>query len=128
MNRDEYIMPPDPNYGTLEINPDTLPNYNISFNNKGGEVGKLDFNGPEMKFIGNADESAQVLFDWLTEAFKLRLERERKEERARCIEQVKKSKVVTWFWYPKDHVIQANKISSIYEFQLKRTLEALENP
>jgi len=98
MNRDEYIMPPDPNYGKLRIKDNTLPNYNISFTNKGGEVGKLDFNGPEMKFIGNADESAKVLFDWLTEAFKLRLEQERKQERARCIEQV------------------------------KRTLEALENP
>ena len=128
MNRDEYIMPLDPNYGKLEINPDTLPNYNIIFSNKGGEVGRLDYNGPEMKFIGNMDESAQVFFDWLTEAFKLRLEQERKQERARCIEQVKKSKVVTWFLYPEDYTIAANKISSIYEFQLKRTLKALENP
>jgi hypothetical protein len=128
MNRDEYIMPPDPNYGSVLINPDTLPNYNVTFSNKGGEVGRLDFNGDTMKFIGNADESAKVLFDWLAEAFKLRLEQERKQERARCIEQVKKSKVVTWFWYSKDHVIQANKLSSIYEFQLKRTLKALEKP
>jgi hypothetical protein len=126
MNRDEYIMPPDPNYGTLEINPNIPHDYSVIFSNKGGEVGKLDYNGPEMKFIGNMDESAKVFFDWLTEAFKLRLEQERREERARCIEQVKKSKVVTWFWYPKDHVIQANKLDSIYEFQLKRTLEVLE--
>jgi hypothetical protein len=128
MNRDEYIMPPDPNYGTLEINPNILHNYSIIFSNKTGEVGRLDYNGPEMKFIGNMDESAKVLFDWLAEAFKLRLEQERKQERARCIEQVKKSKVVTWFWYPKGYSIEANKISSIYEFQLKRTLKALENP
>jgi hypothetical protein len=91
MNRDEYIMPPDPNYGKLMINPDTLPNYNVTFNNKGGEVGRLDFNGDTMKFIGNADESAQRLFDWLAEAFKSRLLQERKEERARCIEQLKRT-------------------------------------
>jgi hypothetical protein len=80
-------LPPD--YGSVLINPNTLPNYNMTFNNNGGEVGKLDFNGPEMVFTGNADESAKVFLDWIAEAFKTRLQQERRAERERCIEMLK---------------------------------------
>ena len=58
------------------------PNYNITFhkdtdtNGAGTMVGKLDFNGPEMVFEGDAAESAKVFIDWIAHAFKGRLEEE----------------------------------------------------
>ena len=57
-------------------------NYSISFHNKpytGGirtQVGKLDFNGPEMVFEGDAAESAKVFIDWIAQSFKRRLDEE----------------------------------------------------
>jgi hypothetical protein len=117
-------LPPD--YGSVLINPDLLPNYNMTFNNKDGqEVGKLDFNGDTMKFIGNADESAKVFFDWLAESFKSRLLQERKREYTRCVKLVERSKVIQFVWYPKGYSIGANKIGDIYEFQHNRTVKEL---
>lgn len=116
-------LPPD--YGSVLINSDTLPNYNMTFNNNGGEVGRLDFNGPEMKFTGNADESAQVFFDWIAEAFASRLLEERKREYTRCVKLVERSRVVQFVWYPKGYSIGANKIGDIYQFQHNRTLKEL---
>ena len=58
------------------------PNYNITFHNNldtggtGKMVGRLDFNGPEMIFEGDAEESAKVFIDWIARAFKGRLEEE----------------------------------------------------
>ena len=58
------------------------PNYNITFNNNrdtgglGKQVGKLDFNGPQLVFEGDAEESAKVFIDWIATAFKGRLEEE----------------------------------------------------
>ena len=62
---------------------DTKPNYNITFynNSEGGtgkEVGKLDFNGPELVFTGDAEESAKVFIDWVARHFRGRLEAERR--------------------------------------------------
>lgn len=60
------------------------PNYNITFhknsgvNNLGEKVGSLDFNGSELKFEGDAEESAKVFIDWISHAFKGRLEEEYK--------------------------------------------------
>ena len=61
------------------------PNYNITSHRAGDEnfglgepVGALDFNGPELKFAGNAEESAKVFIDWIAHAFKGRLEEEYK--------------------------------------------------
>lgn len=60
------------------------PNYNITFHNNrdtgctGTQVGKLDFNGPEMVFEGDAAESAKVFIDWIAQAFKGRLDEEYK--------------------------------------------------
>ena len=62
----------------------TAPNYNLSFHKEGKEIGKLDFNGPTMVFIGDFDESAKVFFQWIAEMFQTRLERERAEEREEC--------------------------------------------
>lgn len=117
----------EPILGSLKISPDLLPNYNLTFNNAGGEVGRLDFNGDTVKFIGKADESAQVLFDWLAEAFKLRLLQERQQEYQRCVKLVERSRVVQFVWYPKDHAIAANKIAEIYEFQHQRTVQDLNS-
>ena len=116
-------LPPD--YGNLLISPDILPDYNVTFSNANGEVGRLDFNGDTLKFIGNADESAQVLFDWLAEAFKNRLLEERKKEYTRCVKLVERSKVVQFVWYPKGYSIGANKIGDIYQFQHNRTVRDL---
>lgn len=66
------------------------PNYNISFHNNldtggaGKQVGKLDFNGPEMVFEGDAAESARVFMDCIAQAFRGRLEQERAAEREAC--------------------------------------------
>lgn len=55
----------------------TKPNFNITLSNDAGEVGKLDFNGPEMVFTGKAEESAKVFFDWVAKEFSQRLANER---------------------------------------------------
>lgn len=60
---------------------DTKPNYNITYYRDGIQVGVLDFNGPEMVFTGNADESAKLFFDFIAKSFKARLEQERADER-----------------------------------------------
>jgi hypothetical protein len=59
------------------------PNYNITFHRvtangfaTGDRVGSLDFNGPELKFEGDAEESAKVFIDWIAHTFKGRLEEE----------------------------------------------------
>lgn len=62
---------------------DTKPNYNITYYRDGIQVGVLDFNGPEMVFTGNADESAKIFFDFIAGWFKARLEQERADERDR---------------------------------------------
>jgi len=56
-------------------------NYNMTFNRDGKQIGVLDFNGPEMVFTGDADESAKVFFDFIAGWFKGRLEQERADER-----------------------------------------------
>ena len=82
---EKYTMPTDQVY-TYHFKPD----YNISFHNNhdtsgaGKLVGKLDFNGPEMLFEGDAAESAQVFIDCVANAFHGRLEQERKSELDAC--------------------------------------------
>ena len=54
------------------------PNYNITFHrvvdNRNGEaVGSFDFNGPQLLFTGDAEESAKVFVDWVGTTFKGRL-------------------------------------------------------
>ena len=61
---------------------DTKPNHNMTFHNQDGkQIGALDFNGPEMTFTGDADESAKLFFDLIARSFKERLEQERADER-----------------------------------------------
>ena len=63
---------------------DMKPNYNMTFHRDGKQIGTLDFNGPEMVFTGDADESAKVFFDFIARWFKARLEQERADEREAC--------------------------------------------
>ena len=67
-------------------------NYKFHFHNGGEIVGELDFNGPQMKFTGDVEESARVFFEYLANMFQKRLEQERAAERERfaaeCIDLV----------------------------------------
>ena len=53
---------------------DVNPNYAITFRNKDGLIGTLDFNGPAMKFEGEAEESAKIFFGYISEMFEKRSE------------------------------------------------------
>jgi hypothetical protein len=57
------------------------PDYYISFYNESGTIGTLDFNGPAMKFEGDAEESATIFFRWIAEKFHGRLLEERQKGR-----------------------------------------------
>ena len=76
MSNEEYIQP----VGQLSIGT-FKPSYTMIFHNKEKTIGTLDFNGPEMVFTGDAEESAKVFFDFIAETFKRRLEEERMAER-----------------------------------------------
>lgn len=60
------------------------PNYSIYFHRGNEQVGVLDFNGPEMTFSGDMDESAILFIEVIANSFKARLEQERAEEREAC--------------------------------------------
>ncbi len=83
------FKPSDPIIGILDLK----PNYNMTFHNGGKQVGELDFNGPEMVFNGDMNESAKVFFDFIASAFKARLEQERADEREACAKLAEK---LTW--------------------------------
>lgn len=75
MNREDIIEP----VGLLN---NTKPNYTLSFHRKDKEIGKLDFSGPKMVFIGDADESVKVFVEAFSGWFEQRIaeEREAKDE------------------------------------------------
>ena len=77
----EYVLKDTGKLGILNLK----PNYNIYFHRGNEKVGVLDFNGPEMKFSGDMDESAKLFFELIATSFKTRLEQERAEEREACI-------------------------------------------
>jgi hypothetical protein len=58
--------------------------YAIIFCNSNGTVGTLDFNGPQMKFEGNADESVDAFVKAFGHWFDERLKQERESEREAC--------------------------------------------
>ena len=75
--------------GQLQI-AEVKPDYNISFHRvvdgrNGDVVGKLDFNGPELVFTGDADESAKVFIDWVATSFHGRLKEEREAGRQEAL-------------------------------------------
>ena len=53
------------------------PNCSITFHRGNDKVGALDFNGPEMTFSGDMDESAKLFLEFIATSFKARLEQER---------------------------------------------------
>ena len=60
------------------------PSYEVTFHNGERNIGRLDFNGDVMVFEGDAEESAQVFFNFLAEKFAGRLKEERENEREAC--------------------------------------------
>ena len=60
---------------------DIKPNYNMQFHKDGKQIGMLDWNGPQMVFTGDMEESAKMFFDWVAKSFAGRLEQERKAAR-----------------------------------------------
>ena len=64
------------------------PNHNICLFNSEGEVCKLDFNGPELKFTGNPDDGAKVFLDFVSKYFDQRL----KDEYSRGYNDAKQNK------------------------------------
>lgn len=63
------------------------PNYTLTFHRDGKEIGKFDYNGPEMLFEGDAAESAKVFIDCVANAFHGRLEEEREAGRQEALAQ-----------------------------------------
>jgi hypothetical protein len=80
----DYPIPVDK---TLSIG-NIKTNYNMTFHRDGKEIGVLDFNGPEMVFSGDMDESAKVFFDWIAKYFEGRLKEEREAERKRLADKI----------------------------------------
>lgn len=71
------------------------PDYTITFSSYQGLVGTLDFNGPEMVFTGNAEESAKVFMDFVATSFTGRLKEER-EACAKMVDHILKEGGGTW--------------------------------
>lgn len=67
----------------LSVN-NSKPDYNMQFYRDGKIIGTLDFNGPQMKFSGDLDDSACIFFEFIADSFKERLEQERAVEREAC--------------------------------------------
>ena len=56
------------------------PNHNIVFHGPNGkEVGRLDFNGEQVKFDGQADVSAEVFIEWVRKTFHTRVQADKGE-------------------------------------------------
>jgi hypothetical protein len=77
----EYFLRPT---GQLQV-ANFKPNYNLTFHRDGQEIGKFDFNGPEMIFEGDAAESAKVFIECVANAFHGRLEQEREAGRKEAL-------------------------------------------
>ena len=74
------------NSQTLSLRDNRTPNHTVKFHNQAGDVvGTLDFNGPALTFVGNAQESAKMFFHvFVAEYLAERLNYERVTEREEC--------------------------------------------
>jgi hypothetical protein len=86
-----YLVPTSQVYALSNI----VPNHNITLSNAQGQVGKLDFNGPQLVFTGEADKSAQVFLDWVSHYFDQRLKDERQAELNACCDLLEGMHVAT---------------------------------
>jgi hypothetical protein len=78
------VYAPMPEYTSLTSSPTTTSPFTATMKAAGKQVGKFDFNGPEMIFEGDAAESAKVFIECVANAFHGRLEQERKSELDAC--------------------------------------------
>ena len=70
------------------LNAQTIrPTYTFTLHNDTGTVGTFDFNGPELRFTGNADAAAKVFIDFSASLFVERL----KQERVQALEEAVKA-------------------------------------
>jgi len=76
----EYVLEDIEKLSTLNFKPSCT----ITFHRGNTQIGVLDFNGPEMTFSGDMDESAILFIEVIANSFKARLEQERAEEREAC--------------------------------------------
>lgn len=60
------------------------PDYHVTFTQGEKTIGRLDFNGDEMTFTGDADASAKKFMEFLSSCFAQRLKEEREKERELC--------------------------------------------
>ena len=60
------------------------PDYHVTFTQGEKTIGRLDFNGDEMTFTGDADASAKKFMEFLSSYFAQRLKEEREKERELC--------------------------------------------
>ena len=80
----EYVLEDIEKLSTLNFKPSCT----ITFHRGNTQIGVLDFNGPEMTFSGDMDESAILFIEVIANSFKARLEQERAEEREACVKQL----------------------------------------
>jgi hypothetical protein len=74
----------NPEFDMSKLTVESLPeysfqqprNYNITFHQDSKEVGKLDFNGPEMTFEGDMAESCRLFMQFVAQSFAGRLKEE----------------------------------------------------
>ena len=81
---EEYVLEDIEKLSTLNFKPSCT----ITFHRGNTQVGMLDFNGPEMTFSGDMDESAKLFLELVATSFKARLEQERAEEQEACAKQL----------------------------------------
>lgn len=83
--KNEHLMEEQNKEGSFFLTASNIkPNYNVTFHNGERNIGRLDFNGDAIVFEGDAEESAQVFFNYLAEKFADRLKQERDNEREAC--------------------------------------------
>jgi hypothetical protein len=68
----------------------TTPNYMLTFNKEGKQVGSFDFNEGKMHFEGDLSDSGQIFVDWVLDAFKRRVDEVAKAERNKTLDEIAK--------------------------------------
>ncbi len=61
----EWIFMADMPEMSFKMSFNVKPNYNMTFQMDGQQIGCMEWNDGVMKFTGNAEESAKVFFEYL---------------------------------------------------------------